>query len=596
MAFRGKQALIIAGPGTGKTAVLTARIAGLLEEGVDPSSILALSFTAKAAAELRDRIARSAGVEAAGKITAATFHSLCAAILREHAAEAGLSPDFRILGEAERQDILKELCTLPGTGRIKPRSLGNYIEERKRFLLLPGEDRPLSAFPALEDWADPAEPAANRGLPPVEAGHEALYGRYRQALRAGMSLDFDDLPAGLVRLFAAHRDLCLRYRERFRHIFVDEYQDINFPQYALIRLLAPAAGEGPALSVIGDPNQAIYAFRGSDKGFIDRFLADYPQAALFHLHRSFRCAAPIIGAANRLLDLRLEGRSAAARIFRAEYPTEYAEAEGIARHIARLIGGASFFALDSGTAGDAAEEPCSLEDCAVLLRTASLAPPILKALANHDIPSEYIREAPWWEEEPARSLLDMLRKSPAASASPVNALEAALASMRRNRRAPPGNEAALERLLNLASLYDDLPSFLDILAVSAPGGVPELRVEGVRVMTIHAAKGLEFEHVFVAALEEGLLPFTLFEKKPGTAGEAGTGGPEEERIAEERRLLYVAMTRAKSGLYLSCARSRNYRGRTLRSGPSRFLACLEEDAPLIREPIPRQRESQLRLF
>jgi superfamily I DNA/RNA helicase len=187
----------------------------------------------------------------------------------------------------------------------------------------------------------------------------------------------------------------------------------------------------------------------------------------------------------------------------------------------------------------------------------------------------------------------MLRKSPPAS--PVKALEAALASLRRSRRAPPGSEAALERLFNLAALYDDLPSFLDILAVSAPGDVPEPHVEGVRVMTIHAAKGLEFEHVFVAALEEGLLPFTLFEKKPGMAGEEGTRELEEERIAEERRLLYVAMTRAKSGLYLSCARSRNYRGRPLRFGPSRFLACLEE-VPLIREPMPRQRDPQLRLF
>jgi superfamily I DNA/RNA helicase len=149
-------------------------------------------------------------------------------------------------------------------------------------------------------------------------------------------------------------------------------------------------------------------------------------------------------------------------------------------------------------------------------------------------------------------------------------------------------------------MYEDLPSFLDILAVSGSGGVQEIQAQGVRIMTIHASKGLEFDHVFAVALEEGLLPFTLFDKAgPWAQGKKQKAGEEEaeiSRINEERRLLYVAMTRARRGLYLSWAQRRNYQGRDLQGGPSRFLKTLEADIPLLRERRERKREGQLRLF
>jgi superfamily I DNA/RNA helicase/PHP family Zn ribbon phosphoesterase len=622
-AYDGGHALIIAGPGTGKTAVLAARIARLVQEGRDPASILALSFTAKAAAELRDRVILMAGTAGAGagKVTVSTFHALCASILRENSGERGIPRDFSILDEGTRQALLRELCgELPGK-RISPRGLGSYIEARKRFLLLPGEERPKpgSAEPEIL-----ASLAGEPGLPEGEPEKEALYERYRNRLRSAASLDFDDLVAGTVRLFAGSRETLLRYRERFRFIFVDEYQDINFSQYALIRLLAPGSSGG-TLWVIGDPNQAIYGFRGSDKRFIDRFLMDYPGAARFRLTKSFRCAAPIVNAAGQLMDTPLRGTQSAVSLFRTGYPTEKSEAEGIARRISRLIGGTSFFALDSAVAGnnaagsdtagtgtadcgragnDAAEELAGLGDCAVLLRTAALAPPIVKALMDHGIPFVLTGELPWWEEEPVKSLLALLRNAlyPADGGPPESRLfrdrylslnDKSPAELIRlawefipgpvkNKKNPP----VPERLYNLASLYKELPPLLDALRISGPGDLPEIKQEGIRIMTIHASKGLEFDHVFVAALEEGLLPFTLYE------GENVSGA----RIEEERRLLYVAMTRAKRGLYLSWAQSRNYQGRKLAGVPSRFLKDLEEQIPLTQAEGPLKRDLQPRLF
>ncbi|MDR1565664.1 MAG: UvrD-helicase domain-containing protein, partial [Treponema sp.] len=344
VAYNGRRALIIAGPGTGKTAVLADRIVRLIEkEGADPASILAVSFTIKAAAELRERILRfsdpSGGADPAA-VTAATFHSFCCSVLREEYAAAGLRQDFKILGEEERDALLAGICSSDknrrGRKKTAPRRLGGYIEERKRFLLLPGETTSLFAAEC---------PAPDPLL-------EELYGEYRLSLREGGALDFEDLVAGAVRLLFAQERVLRSLRRRFRYIFVDEYQDINLAQYALIRRLAPGDDESPSLWVIGDPDQAIYGFRGSDKRFIDRFLEDYPEACRFELTRSFRCAEPIIRAAGQLTGKQLKGVSLEApdtelKLFRTGYPSAASEAEGIARSIAGLVGGTSFFAIDS---------------------------------------------------------------------------------------------------------------------------------------------------------------------------------------------------------------------------------------------------------
>jgi superfamily I DNA/RNA helicase/PHP family Zn ribbon phosphoesterase len=637
LSYDGQYAMIIAGPGTGKTALLAARIARLIREGAGPASVLALSFTVKAAAELGERVraaleggafgpqagggktgaAQADSPLGTGGVTAATFHSFCCSLLREQPAESGVPQNFRIIGEEEREGLLREIAGEGKKGGTGYQRLGRYIEERKRLLLLPGENAPRQPL------------VQNPETPPADPAAEGLYGLYRDRLRRSELLDFEDLVAGTVRLLAGKEEILAEYRRRYRFIFVDEYQDLNFAQYALIRLLAPPGKApaspaeplreepGPSLWVIGDPNQAIYGFRGSDKRFIDRFLEDYPGAGRFRLSRSFRCAVPIINAAGRLMDTRLEGTEGGTSLFREEYPTEKAEAEGIARRISGLIGGTTFFAMDSGAGREdpspeqgreSAPEASGLGDCAILLRTAALAAPIVKALGDHGIPFDLTGEKPWWEEEPARSLLDYLREAPRQKEdgpfppdiTPLEAVRTAWERLNREgakgRRKKGETPPCPERLLNFAALYEKLPAMLDTLSVSAAGEAPEIKREGVKIMTIHAAKGLEFGHVFVAALEEGLLPFTLYERP----GQKTPENAPEPRVEEERRLLYVAMTRARRGLYLSWARSRNLRGRVLRGGPSRFLEDLETLIPMAKNqdqnPNRKKRETQPGLF
>ncbi|MDR2494783.1 MAG: ATP-dependent helicase, partial [Spirochaetaceae bacterium] len=377
IAYDGKRARIIAGPGTGKTAALAARIALLLQSGVDPSHILSLSFTVKAASELSLRITKTAGVSSGSAAT--TFHALCAAILREQEETRG----FVIIGEDERDRLTRRIAARKNgekrgenAGR-NIQGLGRYIETRKRFLLLPHErdlPEPLSSLSLGPD------------IPAPDTERETLYKSYQDALRQRRALDLDDLIVTAVRLLAGNPALLRHYQARFRFIFVDEYQDTNPAQYALLRLLAPGSGE--TLWVIGDPNQSIYAFRGSDKRFMDRFVEDYPEAAGFHVTRSFRCAEPVIQAANRLMDTRLTGTAAPARVFSCGYATESAEARDIARRVSRLIGGTSFYALDRRApvkAWDWDGEPAltRLSSCAIVLRTLKLARPFIKALERY---------------------------------------------------------------------------------------------------------------------------------------------------------------------------------------------------------------------
>jgi DNA helicase-2/ATP-dependent DNA helicase PcrA len=222
---------------------------------------LAITFTNKAAAELRGRIEGTIGEELAARLTAATFHSFCLSVLREHAAEASLPPDFVVLDEEEKLAFLK-LAVGPSEGRAgagdaqmdsthavpmqarpqKIRRLASYIEERKRFLLLPG-DRVPRLGPGAPGGL--AELATELGVPPLDVDLDVAYARYRDELKRAHALDFDDLVAGAARLLAARPEILSAYRARFRAIFVDEYQDVNFAQYALLRLLAPGTPAAP---------------------------------------------------------------------------------------------------------------------------------------------------------------------------------------------------------------------------------------------------------------------------------------------------------------------------------------------------------------
>ena len=659
-----KTCLIIAGPGAGKTAVLAAKIAALVCGGADPQSILALSFTVKAADELRARISRllpqpSSVVQpssvtqpsSAAAPAVSTFHSFCASVLRAQYKTAGLLVNFKIISEAQRKELLEKLCAVKSgknSGRaIQPANLGNYIEEHKRFLLLPGEKAedlarvlPASLHSLIGEFVpkdlDAVETAAlDTAVPETsvsetsvwETGvkYQALYSEYRNTLREGGFVDYDGLIAGTVRLLALRKDILDYYRSKLRFIFIDEYQDLNFAQYVLARLLAPESensaspGENAAsrnenaasLWVIGDPNQAIYGFRGSDKAFIDRFLFDYPRAQKFELLKSFRCRQPIIEAAGKLAGVNLEGIKTAesgavpVSLYRREYSTEKSEAEGIARTIASLAGGTSFFSKDSGVASDG-EKNFSLQECAVLVRAAFLAEPVIKALKDHGIPFELPDAAPWWQEEPAASILKYLEENflradgnradgNASAESAADEIAGAWKTLTsKGQFSAAETDAAGEavvRLLYLTKVFGNTRALLDGLSVSSAGdaGSGGLGIigpsQGVRVMTIHASKGLEFDHVFIPGLEEGIIPFTLYDRKNS-----------EENIAEERRILYVAMTRARRGLWLSRVGSRFLRGRVLKSQPSRFLSGLENIIPLLDEEKHYRRDPQMTLF
>ena len=647
-----KVCLVTAGPGTGKTAVIAAKIAGLIHGGADPVSILALSFTVKAAGELRDRVLRlledqvppqAAAVQHALTSAArhapaitpdtvpavSTFHSLCASVLRENYGSAGLPENFRIIGDSERNEILEKICGIKSkqvsAGRqVSVRKLGDYIEEQKRFLLLPGENAADLASilqPPLHNLVKSYIPGKIRDPEKSEYAQnfsalKNFYSAYRDQLRGSGLVDYDGLIAGTARLLAQKKDILEFYRRKFRYIFVDEYQDLNFAQYVLVRLLAP--GDINSLWVIGDPNQAIYGFRGSDRAFIDRFAEDYPHAHTFELRRSFRCGQPIIEAAGKLTGSDLEGvpdgGSAPVKLFRRQYTTEKSEAEGIARTIASLAGGTSFFAMDSGAAGDG-EDGFSLHECAVLVRAAALAEPVIKALGDHGIPHEITEPVPWWEEEPARQMLQFLEErllySDVAGSRTISSAQDEITKAWKSvaekglfpgaASGKPGDRnqntadmpEAVSRLLYLAGIFGGIRALLDGLSAGARSGLPEPAVpRGVKIMTIHASKGLEFDHVFLPALEEGILPFTLFDNRQD-------GGSQD--YSEEKRLLYVAMTRARRGLWLSCAGSRFFRGRVLKSPPSRFLAELENIIPLMeeknnKEKKPSVRDSQITLF
>jgi superfamily I DNA/RNA helicase len=492
--------------------------------------------------------------------------------LREQNTEAGLAEDFNILGNRERDILLKAICSPAEGKKVQPRHLGTYIEERKRYLLLP-----------LERSCKYIEAQYPEPIPELEL----LYSTYRNKLKELNAIDFDDLVSGTVRLLLRKEKTAGYYRQKLRYIFVDEYQDINFAQYVLVKLLAPAENENPpSLWVIGDPNQAIYGFRGSDKHFIDHFTADYPGARSFSLVRSFRCSEPIIEAASHLTGANLRGVHADEKevnLYRTEYHSAASEAEGIAGTIAALIGGTSFFAVDSNAAGNAnaingSDFNISPSDCAILIRVSALAEPVIKALKDHGLPYIFDGETPWWEEKPVKTVLDILRENRSSlSSDPAEEIEKVWKIIS-DKDHPP----SIEVLVQLAGLFGDIPSLLDSLSSTEAEGMPGVKREGVRIMTMHASKGLEFNQVFLPALEEGILPFTLYDK--------------DEDIEEERRILYVAMTRAKRGLWLSWTKSRIFQNRTLTGSPSRFLSELEKIIPLAQEHRTFKKDSQLKLF
>ncbi len=623
--------LIVAGPGTGKTRTLTHRIAHLVRDhGQPPDSILAITFTNKAAEEMAGRLAALLDA-AAGGVTIKTFHAFGAMLLRAEAGRLGLSPRFAIVTDDERVALLK--LARPALGSKEAAGWLDQISAAKNQLLPP-------AAPELAD-----QPAL-----------VAIYRDYEAALRRSQLLDFDDLLLRVVQLFEAQPEVLAAWQTRFRWISVDEYQDINLAQYRLLRLLT---GPQTNLCAIGDPDQAIYGFRGADRGYFLRFRQDFPEARELRLTRNYRSTRNILAASGQVIahnpdSQRLELTTDLDAPFNLTVhaaPTDKAEAETVVHAVEQLIGGTSYFSLDSGRLDEDTEKSRTFADFAVLYRLGAQSHLLVEAFERSGIPYQVIGQTPltahrevktllaylWLALNPA-SRLHLAQVAPAFDAAalanlgdealaamgldggqltpaqrrqlaelaplladlrreieagpPVTALVEQAAQLAESRHFPAANEARVARFAQLrrqAALFGaDVGAFLESTALERETDQYDPRADRVTLMTLHAAKGLEFPVVFIVGCEEALLPY----HRPG----------EPLDLPEERRLFYVGMTRAREQLILTRAKSRFLFGQSQQNEPSRFVAEIEASLKEIREAArrkpspPAAEELQLPLF
>ena len=549
--------LIIAGPGTGKTRTLTHRIAHqVAERDVPARHILAITFTRRAAQEMRDRLAvLCPGQE---ELTVTTFHGLGLRILREHHDAAGLPARFAVADDAARLRVAAELT-------------GSERDGRK---LLAG----------LDDDPD---------------GAAAL----RKELIARDLVDFDGLVEMAADLLRDQPAVAAELRARWPRISVDEYQDIDPVQYGLLRMIS---GDGAGLTAIGDPDQAIYGFRGADVAIFGRFTADFPGATTVQLTRNYRSDPAIVTAAMQAIApaTLVPGRTALAMRDAApddslsavtlhEAVDEHAEAAWIPAMIDALLGGASFHALDSGRADGHAHGKLGLADIAVLYRTDAQAGPLGQALTRAGLPFQKRSHDQLARRTGVADIMREMRllETPDLDAHQrVTAAVQALARARGERDATVIDiRAAGELLAPLARRCGaDLERFRTEISLGAETDALDPRAEAITLLTLHGAKGLEFEVVFLAGCEDGLLPLRLPGSGPVAPGET----------AEERRLLFVGMTRARGKLLLSYAARRTRHGAQAPASRSPFLAAI--DPALLGRAAPRRTrrpaDRQLRLL
>jgi len=555
--FTGRVSIILAGPGTGKTKTLTAKISFLLDNNrIDPRQVLAITFTNKAASEMRSRIR----AEAEGKNTmpvVLTFHGFGRLVLEENAVRLNRKPGFILMDENEKIEILKSL-----TGR-------NPAQIKKTSTEISGAKQGETRQANEED--------------------KEIYTQYEKLLQEYNAFDFDDLIAKPLELFRNDKEVLKKYRDRFPFVFVDEFQDTNPEQFELIRLLA--GGEKSMLCVVGDPNQAIYSFRGGGSRMIDRFIKEFPRAERFKLKTSYRCTQNILSASSDILNGSgwLKGLKKGIKIQISEQATDKSEAECIAREIVNLSGGLSFFSIDSEVyQGDREEKVKSLSEIAVLCRTRHQFQPIEKAFKDHTIPYQVVGDKPFFQSLP---LSDLLAIYHACLLPQTNRYATWLSENRgvhfkekakavcskiENLNVQKGlelvrkeffedrefDEQDFRRLQGMAGRMSPM-DFITSLKLGSAADTYNDKLEAVTLMTLHASKGLEFESVFIAGCEQGLIPFTLYNMKTDRD--------------EEARLLYVGMTRSEKFLYLSYARSRKFRNRIVTLQRSELIHKIEKE-------------------
>ncbi len=636
--------LIFAGAGSGKTRVLTARIAYLIAtRQVWPDRLLAVTFTNKAAREMRGRVEGLVG-EGAGKMWVGTFHATAVKILRREAARINIVPSFAIFDEddtrAALRRVLDELKLDPK--RYPVAALSNAISQAKNELKGP-EDYPNRSY---------HDEVVRR-----------VYESYQDLLRRSGGLDFDDLIMKLVELFNTDEEALAKWRDRFRHVLVDEYQDTNRAQYVLVNQLA---AEHRNVVVVGDDDQSIYRFRGADVRNILDFRNDYPDAHVVRLEQNYRSSQAILDAAYSVIRRNPERaekrlwteRAGGEKVNATQAYNEIEEAEFVADEIERLR----------------RTEKRGYSDFAVLYRTNAQSRSFEDVLARRRIPYRLVGGVRFWERREVKDVVAYLRFCfnpkdalsfgrivsvpprklgnvtvdalsayareheadlltvladparvpglPRPSIAPLQKFRVQLESLRsvmgvlrpselldhvievmglrqHYLDGTPQGEARIENLNELRGLaesFDDrepnqgLEDFLAEVALVSDVDAYDENGEGTTLITLHMVKGLEFPVVFMVGMEEGLLPHQRAldetEENPSAVGAA-------TEMAEERRLCYVGMTRAKDRLYLSCAFRRHLYGRSQPAFPSRFLTEIPQamlSAPRGSAPVapPRQ--------
>jgi len=548
--------VVAAGPGAGKTRMITHRIAHLvLERGIAATSCLAITFTRRAADELRTRLAALMPDSEPG-CQIHTFHSLGLAFLRAEYAAAGLAPDFRIADERERAAALAADL---GFAESKAARLLKTISMLKR----------TGAQPDDEDTA--AALAACRRL--------GLHGNW---------VDFDDLVGLPVEILEGHTDIAARWRQRFRHVCVDEFQDVDDRQYRLLQLLVPPEGN---LCVIGDPNQAIYGFRGANAACFSHFERDFPMARTVRLGRNYRSTGTIVTASAQVIgggtpeDIT---RPMQEPIILHTASSEWTEAEFVAATIESLLGGHDLLAANKGQTLTGSDRPLGFADFAVLYRTDAQSAALREALDRAGIPFKKSSPAAIADQAAVAALLAALAKQELPRCT--EELPARIVATAEHLRQEEGDEfdvAALDearRWLTALAATGDEARLREQVALSTEADFWDARADRVSLLTMHAAKGLEFPVVFVVGLEDGLVPFSWGAASDDAADERGPD-------AEERRLFYVAMTRAKDRLILSRAVERHWRGERRKLPPSPFLADIAPD--LLRQQVTAAREPSM---
>lgn len=618
--------LVLAGAGTGKTRVLTTRIAHILATGrARPSEILAVTFTNKAAREMKERVAAVVGPQAEGMPWLGTFHSIGTRILRRHAELVDLNPDFTILDTDDQMRLARQILEAEKLDekRWPPRQMLAMIDGWKNRGLTPGE------VPKGEGQYF----GNGRGI--------RVYEVYRDRLKTLNAADFGDLLLEPIRLFRANPDILAQYTERFRYMLVDEYQDTNVAQYLWLRLLAQ---NNRNLCVVGDDDQSIYGWRGAEVDNILRFETDFPGATVVRLERNYRSTSPILAAASHLI-AHNEGRLGKTLF------TDHHDPDAPPVTVASAWDSEEEARAINEEIESLQKKGVSLDEIAILSRTTAQTRVFEDRFVTTGTPYRVIGGPRFYERKEIRDALAYFRcvTQPAydlaferivnvptrglgqqsirlivetarargipmlaASAellatdeikgkarSGLSALVAAFDRWRAQLGTTPHTELAeiildesgytdmlkadrsadapgrlenLKELIRSMEEFDSLPAFLE--HVSLVTDVGEAGGEAVTLMTLHAAKGLEFDVVFLPGWEEGLFPSARALDENGQAG-----------LEEERRLAYVGLTRARRQAFVWFALNRRIHGMWNSTAPSRFIDELPEHAVEVREDV-----------